>query len=124
MIDGMKIILERMKTHPEEFVDDLGRISRWENLVQMYLSILTEEEKKAFDDGIQELRRQRFTARVLEILVEEPVEIDPDTYTIKTAGRYSPTMLQLQEEILKQKEERMHEALQREMAKLNMGGLK
>lgn len=94
MIDGMKIILERMKTHPEEFVSDLGLSSRWENLVHMNNDVLTNEEKKAFNDAIHELRRQRFTARVLEVLMEEPTQLDPDTYTIKTAGRYafnSPT---------------------------------
>ena len=87
MIDGMKIILERMKTNPEEFVSDIGLISRWENLVQTNYEILTDEERKAFNDAIHELRRQRFTSRVLEVLMEEPVELDPNTYTIKTAGR-------------------------------------
>lgn len=123
MLDGMKIILERMKTHPEEFVNDIGISSRWENLVQHYHQVLTEEEKKAFNDGMHELRRQSFTARVLEVLMEEPTQLDPNTYTIKTAGRFSPTVtappyptttLQLQEEILKQKEKRMEELVMKE----------
>lgn len=87
MIDGMKIILERMKTNPEEFVNDLGQISRWQSLVHMNDDILTNDEKKAFNDAIHELRRQRFTSRVLELLVEEPVEIDPETYTISNSGK-------------------------------------
>lgn len=129
MIDGMKIILERMKTHPEEFVGEFGISSRWENLVHHYHSVLTDEEKKAFNDGIHELRRQSFTSRVLEVLMEEPTQLDPDTYTIKTAGRFSPsvtahpyatkaTTLSIQEEILKEKEKEMEQAMQREYARL------
>ena len=89
MIDGMKIILERMKTHPEEFVEDYGRIGRWENLVSMNNDVLTDSEMKAFKDAMRELRRERFTAKVLECLMAEPVKIDPETYTINTAGRYT-----------------------------------
>lgn len=126
MIDGMKIILERMKTHPEEFENDLGLSSRWENLVQMYNRILTEEEKKAFEDAMHELRRQRFTARVLEVLMEEPLKIDPNTYTINTAGRYainSPTTtanaIRLGQEIV---DEDMVKHMKEHLKQLKMAG--
>lgn len=136
MIDGMKIILERMKTHPEEFENDLGLSSRWENLVQMYNRILTEEEKKAFEDAMHELRRQRFTARVLEVLMEEPVTLDRNTYTINNMGQYSGGASvtlnasqqaygysTLQEAVLKEQEQKMYEAIQKEYEKLHAQGL-
>ena len=88
MIDGMKIILERMKTNPEEFVNNLGRIGRWESIITMNNDVLTDEEMKAFTDALRELRRESFTAKVLQTLMEEPVTVDPNTYTINTAGRY------------------------------------
>ena len=62
MIDGMKIILERMKTNPEEFVNNLGRIGRWESIITMNNDVLTDEEMKAFTDALRELRRENFTA--------------------------------------------------------------
>ena len=89
MIDGMKIILERMKTNPEEFVNNLGRIGRWESIITMNNDVLTDEEMKAFTDALRELRRESFTAKVLQTLMEEPVTVDPNTYTINTAGRYT-----------------------------------
>ena len=89
MIDGMKIILERMKTNPEEFVNNLGLVGRWENIVSMNNDVLTDAEMKAFKDALRELRRESFTAKVLQTLMEEPVTIDPNTYTINTAGRYT-----------------------------------
>ena len=89
MIDGMKIILERMKTNPEEFVNNLGLVGRWENIITMNNDVLTDEEMKAFKDALRELRRESFTAKVLQTLMEEPITIDPNTYTINTAGRYT-----------------------------------
>ena len=89
MIDGMKIILERMKTNPEEFVNNLGLVGRWESIITMNNDVLTDEEMKAFKDALRELRRESFTAKVLQTLMEEPITIDPNTYTINTAGRYT-----------------------------------
>ena len=90
MIEGLKILLERMKTHPEEFLDDSdGYVgsSKWGKLMHKYNKVLTKEEIKAFNDALHELHRQQFTAEVLESLISKPVELDPETYTIKTAGR-------------------------------------
>lgn len=99
MIDGMKIILERMKTNPEEFVGNLGTFGRWENIVQMSREVLTEEENKAFDDALHELKRKNFTTQVLQVLMEEPVKIDPNTFTMKTVGRdpWGSSTLKLQD---------------------------
>lgn len=99
MIEGLKILLERMKTHPEEFLDDRDDYvgsSKWGKLIHRYNKVLTKEEIKAFNDALHELHRQQFTAEVLESLVSKPVELDPDTYTIKTTGRggwHSPALL-------------------------------
>ena len=90
MNDGVKILLERMKTHPEEFVDEtnLGA-TKWSGVLNYYDNVLTLEEKKAIQEGVLKLKREAFTKQVMEILLDEvkPVEIDPDTFTIKTAGR-------------------------------------
>ena len=89
MIDGMKIILERMKTNPEEFVNHLGLVGRWENIVQMNAEVLTDEEKRVFNKALTELKRENFTAKVLQTLMEEPVSVNSETYTINNMGSYS-----------------------------------
>ena len=90
MNDGVKILLERMQTNPEEFVDEtnLGA-TKWSGVLNYYDNVLTLEEKKAIQEGVLKLKREAFTKQVMEILLDEvkPVEIDPDTFTIKTAGR-------------------------------------
>lgn len=90
MIEGLKILLERMKTHPEEFFDDdngyVGS-SKWGRLIHKYNKVLTKEEIKAYNDALHELHRQKFTADVLESLLIEPVQLDPNTYTINSVGR-------------------------------------
>lgn len=124
MNDGVKILLERMKTHPEEFVQSmhLGR-TKWSSLVDFYEHVLTDEEKKAIKDGIIELNRDEFTKKVLEMLMEEPQQdtLNPEWWnrpqlmpTANNAYGYST----LQEAVLKEQEVKMQQAVQNEMAKL------
>ena len=128
MIEGLEILLERMKTHPEEFLDatnDYAGSSKWGKLIHKYNNVLTKEEIKAFNDALHALHRQQFTSEVLESLLHEPMRIDPDTYTINTTGRHawqSPTLigsnttakslLQMQEEQLAQIKEIMKTEIQ------------
>jgi hypothetical protein len=82
MNDGMKIILERMKTHPEEFKDDnkpFAYDGKWIGLVSDYENNLPEEDMKAFKKAIDEMRQEEFTAKVMEELLDpksEQMELD------------------------------------------------
>jgi hypothetical protein len=82
MNDGMKIILERMKTHPEEFKDDnkpFAYDGKWIGLVSEYENNLPEEDMKAFKEAIDVMRQEEFTAKVMEELLdpkEEQLELD------------------------------------------------
>ena len=82
MNDGMKIILERMKTHPEEFKDDnkpFAYDGKWIGLVSEYENNLPEEDMKAFKKAIDEMRQEEFTAKVMEELLDpksEQLELD------------------------------------------------
>jgi hypothetical protein len=127
MNDGVKILLERMKTHPEEFVQDPSYgATKWSRLVDFYEHVLTDEEKKAIKDGIIELNRAEFTKKVLEMLMEEPEPehtIDSFVYNAKDRGLWGSTTLQIQEQMLKQKELEVQQAIQKEYYKLQMRGL-
>jgi hypothetical protein len=82
MNDGMKIILERMKTHPEEFKDDnkpFAYDGKWIGLVSEYENNLPEEDMKAFKEAIDAMRQEEFTAKVMEELLDpksEQLELD------------------------------------------------
>lgn len=68
MNDGVKILLDRMKTNPEEFVppNDL----KWKKLWEWYASFLPAEDQKAYNEGYRKVMQQHFTEMVLEELIE------------------------------------------------------
>jgi hypothetical protein len=82
MNDGMKIILERMKTHPEEFKDTDNPFAydgKWVGLVHRYENNLPEEDMKAFKEAVDAIRQEEFTAKVMEELLDpkdEQLELD------------------------------------------------
>jgi hypothetical protein len=72
MNDGVKILLERMQTHPDEFFDESSRLhvtSKWGTLIADHQNFLELEDKKALDEGLNKLMQQHFTEKVLEKLV-------------------------------------------------------
>jgi len=84
MNDGMKIILERMNTHPEEFKYGTKNIfsldeGKWLPLIKEYEDSLPKEDMKAFKEAIDVMRQEQFTARVMEELLDpksEQLELD------------------------------------------------
>lgn len=63
---GVALLLERMKTNPEEFTQD----HKWLGVIRSYKEYLNEEDRKVLDAGINELMQQKFTETVLEELVD------------------------------------------------------
>ena len=68
MNDGVKILLARMESHPEEFLRDSDR---WEHLFNHYKKYMAEEDKQAFWDKLCEVRTQEFTERVIKQLLAD-----------------------------------------------------
>lgn len=100
MNEGVKIILERMKTHPEEFVPAYeGGTTKWNNIIGRYHNFLTTEESEAITKAqkavVHEVMRERFTSAVMEELLganEQPEEyVQPAI--VKTQPAY-PTGIQ------------------------------
>jgi hypothetical protein len=88
MIQGMEILLDRMKTHPEEFLRDYsGSLNKWDRLIDHYRHVLTNEEMKAYNNAKHELERQQFTSNVLETLLAEPSQLAPEITMFRTQGR-------------------------------------
>lgn len=80
---GIKIILERIREFPEDFVNARSgnlyteRLS-WENLVGEVMregDTFTKEEQKALRDALRGARRAQFDAKVLDLLAKKPKDM-------------------------------------------------
>jgi hypothetical protein len=83
MNEGVKILLERMKTHPEEFVDGLGiRMSKWGSLIAQFREYLDETDINTLEEAYKPLMQQHFTERVMtELLAPEEDDVLGKWYT-------------------------------------------
>ena len=71
MNDGVALLLDRMKTNPEEFIGANGfAYSKWGSLIGAYTEHLEPEDQKALTKGLNALLQQTFTEKVMEELVE------------------------------------------------------
>ena len=85
---GVQIILNRMKTNPEEFFDGGGR---WQWIFKDTLrEVLTEIEKAALFEGLKEVRRMEISAKaastVLRAADDEREQAEKNRLYASTAG--------------------------------------
>ena len=66
MLTGVEILLERMKTNPEEFIE--GGFSKWSRVLDSGWAVMTAEEQKALQDGMNEAKRDHFNGEVMRVL--------------------------------------------------------
>jgi len=74
MLTGVEILLERMKTNPEEFVGVEGGYSKWGQLMNGSWDTFTAEEQKALKDGLTEAKREHFNGEVMRVLAQGHVD--------------------------------------------------
>lgn len=84
MNNGIKLILARMETNPEEFVDKY----KWRHLVENDWPMFTEEEQKAYSSKLREILIDRFSEEVLKTLMEDE-EGDQPPIRVKASKRYA-----------------------------------
>jgi len=68
MLTGVEILLERMKTNPEEFIE--GGVSKWSRVLDMSWAILAEDERDALQAGMIEAKREHFNGEVMRVLAQ------------------------------------------------------
>ena len=81
MLTGLEILLDRMKTNPEEFLTD-GNVpyegelfgGKWNDLISYAWRIATEEERQMLEDARREFYRDDFNERVMKRLAGEEVK--------------------------------------------------
>jgi hypothetical protein len=78
MNDGVAILLERIKTNPEEFKETTANpfsyTNKWLGLFSEYKDNLPEEDRKAFKEAFDAMKQEEFTAKVMEELLDPKSE--------------------------------------------------
>lgn len=83
--DGVKILLKRMESNPEEFK---GRDSKWQGLMPSttgypdWSHALTDEEMQALKDGLRKICRDEFTEKVMATLLHDKEEVTQGQFRI------------------------------------------
>ena len=90
MNEGIRLLLERMKTNPEEFEIDEGALyssSKWGKLVHDALrdEVFSEGERSAVREAFCQVRRNNFTSDVLRALTTTAEDFSSRTITYKPA---------------------------------------
>lgn len=101
MLTGVEILLERMKTNPEEFLE--GALSKWSRVIDYSWQVLTEEERNALQNGMKEAKREHFNGEVMRVLAQghdDEKEIVENYLTKKGKVISSKNMAQQAKQIL------------------------
>ena len=109
MNEGVQILLERMKTHPEEFVSEpaYGE-SKWSAIVSYFKGFLDEEDMKTLMDAWQENTRKVMQERFTQEVIKELVDPKSDK------GKYGDSVLDAQ--VYSQQAARMKEIIEAQRA--------
>ena len=88
MLTGLEILIARMKTNPEEFLKEDGRVpydgetfgGKWSDLLDYAWRIADKDERDALDVARKEFYRDDFNERVMKRLAgeEEPPRVEID----------------------------------------------
>ena len=81
MLTGVEILLERMKTNPEEFIE--GGYSKWSRVIDGSWAILSEDERTALQAGMNEAKRDHFNGEVMRVLAQGHDELNLEPYSFK-----------------------------------------
>ena len=114
MLTGVEILLERMKTNPEEFIE--GGPSKWSQVMNNAWDILTEQERKALEDGAKEAKREHFNGEVMRVLsgnVDEGESYVSESYATNLGKSLTLTSSTLKQQIKDTLDKQLDEAYAR-----------
>ena len=102
MNTGIQILIERMKTNPEEWckVETNTKMGRWESIVVLFWDYLPEEDQVAYKAARHALLADEFTEQVMKKLAgadDDGIaltsvshnDVNPLTSKIRMQGRYA-----------------------------------
>jgi hypothetical protein len=97
MNEGISILIDRMRTNPEDFapsayINSLNRAgsSSWRSLAEYAADaqVFTAEERAAVTGALDEVTRKNFTAKILELLAAPSAEEEMRQYKLKEEQNY------------------------------------
>lgn len=112
---GIEILLERMKTHPEEF----GCDGRWADVLVNIDTHLTDEERQAVKQGFTDMARATFNEVVMKSIAGENVE---DEQICAIAQTYESVMsypLERRKMLEREKKEQVERQIELEKMRIN-----
>lgn len=122
LCDGVKMLIERMQTNPEDF-EYGGKLHGYRNTMEEVLSnppshqpmwFLSDVEKKALIDAYTEMHKQIFTAGVVQAI------LNPPEYDFNMDRPYkSPSSMIASASMIKQAKELLNKEFDKEYAKSN-----
>lgn len=86
MLAGIEILLERMKTNPEEFIE--GEMSKWSRVMSSGWEVFNEQERTALQDAIRSAKREHFNGEVMRVLTQghDDQLVRTDDYLVKQSA--------------------------------------
>jgi hypothetical protein len=86
MLEGVKIICERIRAFPEE-------VPKWKHFMNTQVTeMLTDEEHYCIKEALKEHFRQDFNARVLDMINHNDTKVDPRKPRFKTKEEFESVM--------------------------------
>ena len=97
---GTQILIDRMKSHPEEFVGVNGGCSKeWYAVVTPAVPYLTDEEREALNSALAKAYRDHLNAQVMKKIAGEDVMTERErAYAEDYYGRSLPELLRKSQE--------------------------
>jgi hypothetical protein len=69
MLSAVAILIERTKTHPEEFANGhTGDFGKWDDVIKEFNLCMTTEEREALESALTNARREMFNEAVMKRL--------------------------------------------------------
>ena len=89
METGTEILLARMASHPEEFVE--GALTKWSRVMNMANECLPDEDLQALRDAFKRAKIENFNGEVLATLAgeREPLGSAENTIRYQAKDRYA-----------------------------------
>ena len=97
MNDGVKILLARMETHPDEFINLITEhhiTTKWGEVIADYENYLNPEDREALHHGLKKIHQQRFTEAVMQELLD-PYEDNQQELDFRTSGNVTLSTSQI-----------------------------
>ena len=68
MLSAIEILIERTKTHPEEFANGYTGDFKWDDVIKEFNLCMTTEEREALEAALTNARREMFNEAVMKRL--------------------------------------------------------